>query len=180
MKKLKERDYFLTVIRKMKMKNFIVLLVSIVMLASCGSENANKTVESNDNKVAEDIVQTPDGDHIISSYANGNPKVVKTFTLEGEKREAVYEKEHYEDGNILKEGGLKNGKRHGIWKSYRRDGILWSEGNYDEGMRDGITITYHPNGKKYYEGEYNNGIKSGNWKFYNNQGEVVKEENYDK
>lgn len=163
------------------MKNILILLMSVLVFASCGSDNSNKnTDESVKGEQAVQEIAKPDGNHIVSSYANGTPKIIRTYEAEGEKRTAIYEKENYEDGSILKEGSLKNGKRDGVWKSFRRDGILWSEGNYTEGVRNGTTITYHPNGKKYYEGHYTNGSKSGSWKFYDRDGNMVKEENFDK
>ncbi len=163
------------------MKNIFILVISLLVLSSCGSDTANNDSDksTNEDKVVIENAK-PDGDQVVSTYTNGNPKITRTFKVEGEKRTAVYEKENYEDGNLLKEGGLKNGKRDGEWKSFRRDGILWSEGYYVDGVRNGTTITYHPNGKKYYEGHYTNGSKSGNWKFYDRDGNMVKEENYDK
>ncbi|NOY51152.1 MAG: hypothetical protein GXO88_11405 [Chlorobi bacterium] len=161
------------------MKKILVVVMSLFLLASCGSENTNNDKNDTDSNKQE-VNTRPDGDHVITSYANGNAKVVKTFEVKDDKLIAVYEKEYYEDGALLKEGKLKNGKREGLWKSYRRDGILWSEGEYSTGLRNGITTTYHPNGKVYYRGSYTNGSKSGRWEFFNNEGEKVKEENFDK
>ena len=162
------------------MKNILILVISLFVLASCGSDNSKDTGDNSVKQTKTQKIAAPDGEHVISTYTNEKPKIVRTYEVEGEKRTAVYEKEYYEDGNLLKEGGLKNGKRNGEWKSYRRDGILWSNGNYIEGIRDGITITYHPNGKIYYEGHYSKGSKSGVWKFYDRDGKMVKEENFDK
>lgn len=164
------------------MKNIFILVISLFILASCGNENSDSNTDNSTKQETKTTQETvaPDGEHIVSTYTNGNPKITRTYKVDGEKRTAVYEKENYEDGNLLKEGGLKNGKRDGEWKSFRRDGILWSEGFYVDGVRNGTTITYHPNGKKYYEGHYTNGSKSGNWKFYDRDGNMVKEESYDK
>lgn len=152
------------------MKNIFVLVISLLLLASCGDGNEKAAQENTD----------PAGDHIVSTYVNGNPKLVQTYEVVDGKRLAIYEKEYYEDHTILKEGRLNNGKRDGLWKSFRRDGLLWSEGNYDNGVRHGITVTYHPNGQKYYYGEYNKGLKSGVWKFYDEEGNFVKEEDFNK
>ena len=158
------------------MKKLLMIALSLVLLASCGTEKTDgDNSKEGQNK---EVRQEPDGDHVITSYANGNPKLVKTFEIKGEKLVAVYEKEYYNDGALLKEGKLKDGKRDGLWKSFRRDGILWSDGNYKNGLRNGITTTYHPNGEVYYMGEYTDRKKSGNWKFYNEQGKLVKEEDF--
>lgn len=152
------------------MRILFVSIISLLLMASCGGET-EKTNQKN---------TIPGGDHIISTYANGKPKLVQTFKTENGKSSAVYEKEYYEDYSILKEGGLKNGNRIGLWKSFRRDGLLWSEGYYSDGIRNGITITYHPNGQKYYSGEYTKGVKTGLWKFYNEEGKLIKEKDFSK
>lgn len=159
------------------MKKLLMIALSLFLMASCANDKTAGT-DTND-ELKKEVKQEPDGDHVITSYTNGNPKVVKTFEVRGEKLIAVSEKEYYEDGALLKEGKLKDGKHDGLWKSYRRNGVLWSEGNFKNGLRNGVTTTYHPNGKIYYLGEYTNGSKSGNWKFYNNEGKLVKEENFD-
>jgi antitoxin component YwqK of YwqJK toxin-antitoxin module len=89
------------------------------------------------------------GAHIIS-----DKKVVSYInSFSDEKKIAVYEREYYKDGKVLKEGPLNSDvKRNGLWKSYYRDGILWSEGDFVNGIREGKTATYFANGQKYYEG----------------------------
>lgn len=160
------------------MKKLLMIFLILFLMASC---DFYKTEDATSNfELKEEQNQVSNGDHVITSFANGNPKVVKTFEVKGNKLIAVYEKEYYEDGTLFKEGKLKNEKREGFWKSYRPNGILWSEGNFKNGHRNGVTTTYHPNGNIYYLGEYTNGSKSGNWKFYNNEGKLVKEENFDK
>lgn len=160
------------------MKKLLMIVLSLFLMASCSNDKTDGT-NSNDEQKKE-VKQEPDGDHVITSYSNGNPKLVKTFEVRGDKLIAVFEREYYEDGALLKEGKLQDGKREGLWKSFRRSGVLWSEGDFKNGLRNGVTTTYHPNGKIYYLGEYTNGAKSGNWKFYNKDGKLVKEENFDK
>jgi len=150
------------------MKHLFVLLISLVLLYSCEEEKSNQNNEYSE------------GEQIISYFDNGNPRLVKTFIIKDGESVAVYEKEYYENSAVLKEGPIKNGKRDGLWKSFRGNGLLWSEGHYIEGVRDGITITYHPNGNKYYEGYFSKGLKSGKWKFYNDEGMLLKEEDFDK
>ena len=177
MKQQKERDYPFIKIINSKMKFLIVLLTSLVFLSSCGSENTDKS--GNKANTTKNNLKSS-GEEIISSYDSGKPKLIKSFKNDGNKKVAYFEKELYEDGNVLKEGSLKDDKRHGVWKSFRRNGILWSEGDYSEGIRNGITITYHENGKIYYQGQYTSGLKSGIWKFYSKEGQLVKEEDFNK
>jgi len=147
------------------MNRIILILMIAVFFTACGSDDSSKNPERTD---------------IIASYANGKPQIERDFIMTDGKRVAVYEREYYEDGSLLKEGKLsKNEKRDGLWKSYYRDGIVWSEGEYKNGIREGKTVTYFPNGKKYYEGQFVKAQKSGLWKFYDEEGKFVKETVYD-
>jgi antitoxin component YwqK of YwqJK toxin-antitoxin module len=121
-----------------------------------------------------------EGTEVISSYANNQPQIERDYKMVDGKRLAVYEREYYEDGNLLKEGALSNSeKRDGLWKSYHRDGVIWSEGAYIDGIREGTTITYFANGNKYYEGQFAKAKKVGVWKFWTEDGEFEKEINFD-
>jgi antitoxin component YwqK of YwqJK toxin-antitoxin module len=155
------------------MRNFLALIISLTVLVSCGNEKVN-------NNNSDYSSAKPDGEEIISSYSNGVPKLIYSYVIEEGEHIVIYEKENYQNGRISKEGGMKNGKRHGLWKSFRNDGLLWSEGNFENGIRNGIAKTYHPNGKKYYDGFYSNGKKSEIWKFYNENGDIIKEVDYNK
>lgn len=145
-----------------------VFLISIVTIffATCISCNSGNGLE---------------GTEVISSYANGNPQMERDYKMIDGKRTAVYEREYYEDGNLLKEGRLGDSeKRDGHWKSYYRDGVVWSEGDYIDGVRNGKTVTYYANGNKYYEGQFAKAKKVGVWKFWNEDGELNKEVDFDK
>jgi len=147
------------------MNKVVLVLMIAVFFTACGGANSSKELERTD---------------IINSYTNGQTQLERDFKVVEGKRKAVYEREYYEDGNLLKEGPLSvNEKRDGLWKSYYRDGVTWSEGDYADGIREGKTITYFANGKKYYEGQFVRAQKTGVWKFYNEQGEFVNETIYD-
>ncbi len=149
------------------MKHFILFVIAAVVLASCGSNGeADNKSQDKENK----SVYLKAGEQVIEEYANGSPRLVRTIEEVNGELVAVYEKEYWDDGNILKEGGIKNGNRDGAWKSFHRDGTLWSEGDFKDGIREGVTIAYHPNGNKKYHGFFTNGTKSGIWKFYDENG----------
>jgi antitoxin component YwqK of YwqJK toxin-antitoxin module len=150
------------------MRNFALLIISVLIFASCSNN-------SSDNKQ-----KNFEGKEVLARYTNGSAQIEREFKMIDGKRLAVYEWEYYEDGNILKEGPLsKNEKRDGIWKAYYRDGSLWSEGEYNDGIRHGNTKTYHENGKLYYDGKFNNAQKTGIWKFYDKDGNFDYEIDYD-
>ena len=149
------------------MRNFALMIFSILLISSCSNNNSN-----NQNKL--------EGKEVMARYTNGQAQIEREFKMFDGTRRAIYEWEYYEDGNILKEGPLsKNEKRDGIWKAYYRDGSLWSEGQYTNGIRQGFTKTYHENGKIYYDGQFNNAQKAGIWKFYDKDGNFDYEIDYD-
>ena len=146
------------------MKKYIILILVVSTIISCNSGNDEK----------KDQFKLENGEIIISKYINEQPQIIrKAEKIDGVEKN-IYEKEYYEDGNLLKEGPLKDDKRDGMWKSYYRDGgTLWSEGEFTDGMREGITKSYHPNGQVRYAGSFTNGKKFGEWRFYDENGELL-------
>lgn len=145
------------------MKKYIILAFTVLAIISCNSGNDEK----------KDKFKLEDGEVIISKYINERPQIIrKAQEIDGVEK-FIYEKEYYEDGNLLKEGPLKDDKRHGFWKSYYRDGTVWSEGEFTEGKREGIAKSYHPNSQVRYTGSFKNGRKSGEWRFYDENGELL-------
>lgn len=124
--------------------------------------------------------QPKQGVDVVKSYPEGAVKVDQLYEIKDGNKVAVYQREYYEDGSLLKEGPLKNEKMDGFWKSYYNTGILWSEGEFTEGIRNGISNTYHANGNKYYEGHFTNNEKDGIWRFWREDGSFIKEINFSK
>ena len=145
------------------MKKYIILILAVLTIASCNLGNDGK----------KDQFKLENGEMIISKYINEQPQIIRKAEKTDGVEKNVYEKEYYEDGNLLKEGPLKDDKRNGMWKSYYRDGTLWSEGEFIDGMREGITRSYHPNGQVRYAGSFTDGKKSGEWRFYDENGELL-------
>lgn len=151
-------------------KVFFIVTSIVVGFLTTACNNSNSVNETKETSKTE----------VVSHYVNGSPQIERDFKIVDGVKTATYEREYYEDGNLLKEGPLnKDEKRDGLWKSYYRDGVLWSEGGFVNGIREGKTVTYFSNGKKYYDGKFVNAKKSGVWKFYDEQGEFVNETYYD-
>lgn len=161
------------------MNRVILFLTAIaigIFFMACGNAGSGKESESKESES-----KKLEGKEVIVSYANGLAQMERDFKMVDGKRKAVYEREFYEDGNLLKEGPLSSmEKRDGTWKSYYRDGSLWSEGDYNNGIREGSTVTYFANGQKRYEGQFTRAQKSGVWKFWDENGESESEIDYDK
>lgn len=142
------------------MNKIIVFVLGMVFLASCDGVGPNK-------------VSVSSNEEVIVSFADGSPQVVRTFEVVGEEKVPVYEKEYYEDGNILKEGAISENKRNGEWKAYYRNGQLWNTGTYVLGVRNDSIIGYYTDGTLKYKGVFDMGEKTGTWLEYNEQGELT-------
>jgi antitoxin component YwqK of YwqJK toxin-antitoxin module len=109
------------------------------------------------------------------------------------------------DGNLFAEEYFKNGKKHGISKSYSlRDGTLleeepWENGvlhgeyreyfttgqlrlkwNYKNGKIDGQYENYYIDGSVWNKGQYVEGLRHGTWICYNREGKELKVEEFDR
>ena len=142
------------------MKKAILLLMIVGLMASCGNDGPKK-------------VKLDAGEKVTTSYANGTPQVVRTFEDEDGKLVAVYEKEYYEDGNLLKEGAVAENNRHGQWKTYYRNGNVKSDGSYVYGVSNDSIKGYYPDGTLKFTGVFENGQKTATWLYYDEKGNLV-------
>jgi antitoxin component YwqK of YwqJK toxin-antitoxin module len=141
------------------MKKIVLFLIVLFVVSACNS---------GDGKIKK--VKLEKDETILESFANGSPRIVRVMKEKDGKNDFEYEKEYYEDGNLLKEGPIVDNSKNGTWKSYYRDGTLWSETNFVKGQIDGLSKSYYPNGKLKYEGSYQNGVKTGQWNLYKEDG----------
>ncbi|MGK7390715.1 MAG: toxin-antitoxin system YwqK family antitoxin [Candidatus Cyclobacteriaceae bacterium M2_1C_046] len=78
------------------------------------------------------------------------------------------QKYYYENGNIMSEGNLIDGKLNGTWKYYDEAGNLSLAGDFKDDVEEG-EWTWYANNKITKKGSYKNGIPDGVWlKFYDN------------
>lgn len=136
------------------MKNicFLILLITI-----CGCY-------ATDTKTTNEITETKSSNN--DYYENGNIRIERKRLENGDslwtfKQEdgGCWEENFYRKGEIYKkivynsdctksaEFELKDGKRHGEWKSYHENGKLREEGNYEDGLENGIFKYYDLNGE---------------------------------
>jgi antitoxin component YwqK of YwqJK toxin-antitoxin module len=85
---------------------------------------------------------------------------------------------YYPNGNIKKEGHIKNGELDGKWRFYNINGFITRESNYVNGNDEGKSYTYHENGKVKSETAYVKGKKNGYYKLYYKNGVVQREGGY--
>lgn len=143
------------------MKSVAYLLMVILLIMSCQSRKSNEPVASDT--------------EIIDLWDNGRAHKVWVYALINGKRTAIREIQYHPNGVKSMEGPLKDGLRHGEWKSWYEDGSLWSVGSFVNGLRHGKGIVYHPNGKKFIEGAYIHGERSGKWMWWDEDGRLITE-----
>ena len=85
-------------------------------------------------------------EEVVQTYDNGQPA---SLHYVNKKNECVREVQYYENGIVKMEGGMKNDKRSGEWKSYFPDGKVQSTGFFEDGIRTGEASVYHENGNIY-------------------------------
>lgn len=112
------------------------------------------------------------------TYADGKPKRVVTYEVEGGKKNRVREIQYYPAGHKKIEGEYEENKRHGTWKAWHENGALWSVGKYDNGIRNGEATVYHSNEQVHIKGNYRNDSPYGKWQWYDEGGQLVNEIDY--
>ena len=51
-------------------------------------------------------------------------------------------KTYYKNGQLEREGNLKNDKKEGLWRYYYENGVLEAEGYWKDGLREGLWRHY--------------------------------------
>ena len=86
--------------------------------------------------------------------------------------------QHKSDGTLFSERNYKNGKLHGVSKTYYSDGKLRTEVNYSQGIKHGISLKFYQNENVYQEYNYNYGKLDGPQKKYYENGKLMSEIKY--
>ncbi len=140
----------------MKIEFLLLILFTTIVLLSCNQGSVsieNKSIQRD--TLTSDFIFSKSSDSVIQ-----NGEYIK----------------YYKNGVMEMWGMMKNGKRHGVWKSWYEDGSPWSETAFADGKKNGKTTTWYDNEKKRYEGFYTNDEESGNWTFWDETGGSIKKE----
>lgn len=126
-------------------------------------------------------------------YENGRPQCVQTYTDATHSTVVFYEPdgttisskgayagkekdgkwEYFNKGKFNLEENYKEGKMHGMKKSFNKDGILMEEIPYVDGKIHGTAKYYLPDGKLYYTVEYVKGLKEGKYVAYDGTDKII-------
>ena len=102
---------------------------------------------------------------------------------------------YHTNGNLESTGGIRNGRRHGEWKTWHSSGVLLEVGHYSDNeyildnswdstgtqmVQNGMGHhrEYYFNGILQSEGDFNNGKAHNNWKYYADNGTLLSDLNY--
>ena len=156
---------------RMIKKILVLLILPAVILSACNNSNENGQKKPKEVKLKRN-------EAVVNSYVNGTPQVVRKMEEIDGQKVAVYEKEYYEDGNILKEGPLTNNQRSGEWKIYYRNGQIRNLVNYDNGVLNDTIIGYNENGTLKFKGIFKDGQKTGTWLIFDDNGKFLENRVY--
>lgn len=110
-------------------------------------------------------------------FSNGTKQIKQTY-LDGLKEGewSIW----YEDGTPQKEGLIKEGKQHGIYREYYSNGNLRYEYQYDQDRKIGTWKGWYDDGTRYTVREFSNDTLHGKVLVYDEAGELAKEYDYQK
>jgi len=137
------------------MKKFTLFIIPLLLLSACSSE---KTYTVGEDAFCTGLADTdPESVYCVDEQnAPINGKVI----------------EHRENGTVLREMTIRDGRENGIEKEYFEDGKLHVETNVLDGNAHGISKMYNENGKLYMEIDWDNGTAK-TIKVYDENGNVI-------
>jgi len=91
-----------------------------------------------------------------------------------------YGKQYYKNGNLKYEGEFDDGERNGSGKQFFNNGLIEYEGGYKRSKLDGYGKQYYKNGNLKYEGEFDDGERNGRGKQFFDNGLIEYEGGYNK
>ena len=136
-----------------------------------GCNTSDKKAEPKDN------LETIEKVHFSTLINNGTEASPIWCTQDGRYFNGMIYDHWNDTKELAMEQNIKQGKLHGISKSYFKSGVLQFEANFKEGVFDGIGSykSFFENGNMNQLGNFKNGKKDGLWKIWAENGELLKE-----
>lgn len=140
------------------MKKSLLFIIPLLLLSACGRE---KTYTVGENAFCTGLADT-DPESVYCVDENNAP--INGIVIE-----------HRENGTVLREMTIRNGRENGIEKEFFENGKLHVETNVLEGNAHGLSKIYNENGKLYMEIDWDNG-NAKEIKIYDENGKVIASE----
>ena len=114
---------------------------------------------------------------------NGDRRIIDGYHsayIQAEFKDGFYngKYEEYEYNKLKCEGGYKEGRKHGVFKTFYDSGNVKEEKPYKEGKLDGTHKTYYTNGKIEQERNYRAGKQNGKDMYYESDGTLRRDHSY--
>ena len=137
------------------MKKSLLFIVPLLLLSACGNEKTYVVGEDAFCTVLEDTSSE-------SVYCvDGNDKPINGIVVE-----------YFENGNILREMTIRDGRENGMEREYYQNGNLRVETNVVNSHADGLSKLYNEDGKLYMEINWVDGNAT-EVKVYDDSGNVI-------
>ncbi len=137
-----------------------------------------------------EVLQTDSGEVHVTYYPTGNPKF--RYYSSGDLYEEFYEngqlryqstinsrvvyRQWFEDGQVMLDGQLQNGKSNGTWTWYALDGktrYKSMEDRWHQGLQDGLQKHWYPDGSQFQVVPFHNGLYDGDLITYSPDGSLL-------
>lgn len=138
----------------------MVLVLSVVSLLGCGPGGHKGEEQS----------------YIKEKHENGPTKTEWRYA--GDDSLNRKQVEYHTNGKVFISGNMRNGERHGEWKSFHPNGKPWSVQTYENGSREGETRNWFENGRLRYVGQYKGDERAGSWTFFTAEGDTALTRNF--
>lgn len=115
----------------------------------------------------------------LEKYYDQNEQLKAKFNIEKgvlDGRSMVY----FKDGSKKEVRAYKDGKMHGVWKTWNKEGVKIARAVYENGKKDGSWKIWDDKGTLRFKMFYENGQKTGTWYNYNEEGKLVATRNFEK
>lgn len=139
------------------MKKSLVFIFSLLFVFACKSDQVEK---------------------VVATHSTNLPKIKEYYKKIEGKDVKVKEVRFFINGEKESEGGIKDGKKDGLWIFWYTNGEKWIEENYSDGVKNGAFTVWYQTGAKNYSGSYNLGRPSGEWIFWDENGSIIKKQQY--
>lgn len=153
---------------KLPVAGLILSTFFTIFFFSCEKEPVKEKSELKIDSLIYDETGKPFNGKVKDKIGN---KTIEYDVREGKKHGKF--KTYFESGQVEMEGDIVNNRNEGIWKYYYTNGQLESQGNFRNDMADGKWEWYFPWGVLRETAEYSAGLKNGSIVIHDSLGNVV-------
>ncbi|MBO5997160.1 MAG: toxin-antitoxin system YwqK family antitoxin [Alphaproteobacteria bacterium] len=161
------------------MKKSLLFLCGLLIVSALANATEYKKEETQACEKDKELLCDLSGNTItglVKSYKDGVLADEKNYK-DGQK-DGIAKAYYLDNEQLAAEVIYKNNKLNGPVKAYFNDGSLMNEGEMVDGKKEGIWKTYHPNGKLYAEINFQNDKPDGTVKWLDEDGNEEAVENW--